>query len=282
MVTIVQSQLTRLVQSCYLGSASRSVAHLCTRFLSQCVEYAKHTDMAGVFTVTLLHCLLDALPQVISIQSAGALKWYFTLLNRVKCVDISKTAESVADLLAMVSRHYSHRVNNWHDLLKSRYGLFGNPFDSDLYDVEVPSQSKLSNVGAVTYASLLNAGTAGAGSGVTTAQDEVDDTELLQIGSKASLSGKLHSDLLTRNVFGLLEVEPLHYTCTATSDGTRLERLDVGQSSAAAGAHPSAFTGGTVNFGENLPAVIGTMEQEVSKLKQQNLYLQKVKFLIVS
>jgi len=27
---------------------------------------------------------------------------------------------------------------------------------------------------------------------------------------------------------GLLEVEPLHFTCHATSDGTRVERVDTG------------------------------------------------------
>ncbi len=31
-----------------------------------------------------------------------------------------------------------------------------------------------------------------------------------------------------RHVCGLLEVEPLHFICHATSDGTRMERMDTG------------------------------------------------------
>jgi hypothetical protein len=42
--------------------------------------------------------------------------------------------------------------------------------------------------------------------------------------------GKQSSDVqqMGRYLTGLLEVEPLHFTCHATSDGTRMERVDSG------------------------------------------------------
>jgi len=42
-------------------------------------------------------------------------------------------------------------------------------------------------------------------------------------------TNKAALDVLTAHYLnGLLEVEPLHFTCHATSDGTRMERMDTG------------------------------------------------------
>jgi len=48
-------------------------------------------------------------------------------------------------------------------------------------------------------------------------------------GSSGSGGGAMCMDHTTRYLTGLLEVEPLHFVCYATSDGTRMERLDSGQ-----------------------------------------------------
>lgn len=76
--------------------------------------------MAPAFSFALLQALLDCLPSVATAQSAGALHWYFTLLNRVKCMDVGATGQRCADILLQVARQYSQRTNSQHALLKAR------------------------------------------------------------------------------------------------------------------------------------------------------------------
>ena len=65
-------------------------------------------------------------------------------------------------------------------------------------------------------------------------QDEPDLRDLMLLGSTAGTgssssksSGSSNSSAV-QHVCGLLEVEPLHFVCHATSDGTRMERMDTG------------------------------------------------------
>ncbi len=72
----------------------------------------------------------------------------------------------------------------------------------------------------------------GLAGGHSSKQDEVDLKDFIQLtmADKSSGSGvKGHQDHLGRHCFGLLEVEPLHFTCHATSDGTRVEKMDIGE-----------------------------------------------------
>ena len=57
--------------------------------------------------------------------------------------------------------------------------------------------------------------------------EEVDFRDLMGlIGDKCSQ--RPQGENLGYHVSGLLEVEPLHFICHATSDGTRMERMDGG------------------------------------------------------
>ena len=66
--------------------------------------------------------------------------------------------------------------------------------------------------------------------GTCVGQDEPDLRDLMLLGSTggAGSSNKNSSSSAVQHVCGLLEVEPLHFVCHATSDGTRMERMDTG------------------------------------------------------
>ena len=82
-----------------------------------------------------------------------------------------------------------------------------------------------------SFASIVSGGGAqgpvGGGVGLSGA-DQQDFSDLMSIvaNDKGGYKGSL--DHVSRHLMGLLEVEPLHFTCHATSDGTRMERLDLG------------------------------------------------------
>jgi len=88
-------------------------------------------------------------------------------------------------------------------------------------------------------------------------------------GGPVGASGGRSGDQAMRYLTGLLEVEPLHFTCYATSDGTRMERLEAGAqtSTVASAAAPAAGIpglSGTINFGETLPPSSGVMLSSLS------------------
>ncbi len=128
-----------------------------------------------------------------------------------------------------------------------RYGLYGTPLEPFLFDIDPPHISK-PTTSSSSYAAILSAGGATLGSiGVnsnaaaatgnamvpgaapqqtmtTQAQDEVDFKDLMSLN--APDKSKSQVSYVQRHIYGLIEVEPLHFTCHATSDGTRMERMD--------------------------------------------------------
>lgn len=86
-------------------------------------RYAKMSDdidLAPSFSFQLLQAQVDCLPLLVSCGSAGSLKWFFVLLNRVKCMDPSLVARATTDLLNAVSSQYHRNMSPHHSLLKTR------------------------------------------------------------------------------------------------------------------------------------------------------------------
>ena len=70
-------------------------------------------------------------------------------------------------MFVSIFRHYSQRTCTWHSLLKARYGLYGNPLDPDLFDIDIPYQSKVTSSGTVSYANVIS----GQGGGLAASGD---------------------------------------------------------------------------------------------------------------
>lgn len=213
------------------------------------------SELALAFNYSLLQSLLDALPLTLMASSAGALHWFFTLLNHVKCLDASTAAQRCTELLGAVAQQY-HAVggaNNYHALLRARYGLYGCPLDTELFDIDPPPLHTVPATSAVTagssYASIVASGISQAGVASSVSGGQVlpfpsvssannmnggppapEDAAFKDLMNLCWTDGKQSSDVqqMGRYLTGLLEVEPLHFTCHATSDGTRMERVDSG------------------------------------------------------
>ena len=77
-------------------------------------------DLDTAFRLSLLESMLDSLPLLLCTYSAGGMKWFFTLLNRVKSLDTSSTAVRCAELLSLVARHFQERSSATNAVLKAR------------------------------------------------------------------------------------------------------------------------------------------------------------------
>ncbi|XP_075902304.1 dual E2 ubiquitin-conjugating enzyme/E3 ubiquitin-protein ligase BIRC6 isoform X2 [Nelusetta ayraudi] len=202
-----RTRLTEIVQMCFF-EAGRSIAHKCARFLALCISNGKGDPNQQGFGVSLLKALLDNMPYLPAAATGGSVFWYFVLLNYVKEEDLAGCSTACASLLTAISRQLQDRLTPLEALLQTRYGLYSSPFDPVLFDLEVSGSS---------CKNAFN-------SSIGVQSDEIDLSDIL------SGHGKVNNCAAAEGSFtaltGLLEVEPLHFTCISTSDGTRVERDD--------------------------------------------------------
>ncbi|XP_052539942.1 baculoviral IAP repeat-containing protein 6 isoform X5 [Tympanuchus pallidicinctus] len=196
-----------IIRVCFF-EAGRSIAHKCARFLALCISNGRCDPSQQGFGSVLLKALLDNMPLLPAAATGGSVYWYFVLLNYVKDEDLAGCSTACASLLTAVSRQLQDRLTPMEALLQTRYGLYSSPFDPVLFDLEI-SGSSCRNV----YNSSI---------GVQS--DEIDLSDVLSGNGKISSCAAAEGSFTS--LTGLLEVEPLHFTCVSTSDGTRIERDD--------------------------------------------------------
>ncbi|XP_063222017.1 baculoviral IAP repeat-containing protein 6 isoform X2 [Bacillus rossius redtenbacheri] len=244
-VRIVERKLVPLIKHCLLLSG-RSIAHKCVKLILVCSEGMKSALDSGTVTFDgcVLQALLEWLPSVGSVHSAGTFRWFLLLLCRVMALDVSATTgQTCASLLAQVAEELRARSNPYHMLLRTRFGLYGTPFEAEMFDVDPPASAKFSST-PITYASVVNQDIGGTSSTSSTTSsvasgygmpELIDLRELLGVSVLGCGTGdgkmpltKLRGLTLNHYMKGLLEVEPLHFTCYAASDGTKMEKLEPG------------------------------------------------------
>ncbi|KAI3362796.1 hypothetical protein L3Q82_001656 [Scortum barcoo] len=242
-----RTRLTDIVRMCFF-EAGRSIAHKCARFLALCISNGKGDSSQQGFGVSLLKALLDNMPYLPAAATGGSVFWYFVLLNYVKEEDLAGCSTACASLLTAISRQLQDRLTPLEALLQtqrvalptppvtsrpgqsvacrlptshfrsthsarleprpSRYGLYSSPFDPVLFDLEVSGSS---------CKNAFN-------SSIGVQSDEIDLSDILSGNGKVSSCAAAEGSFTA--LTGLLEVEPLHFTCISTSDGTRVERDD--------------------------------------------------------
>uniref|UniRef100_A0A8P4K7V8 Dual E2 ubiquitin-conjugating enzyme/E3 ubiquitin-protein ligase BIRC6 n=1 Tax=Dicentrarchus labrax TaxID=13489 RepID=A0A8P4K7V8_DICLA len=202
-----RTRLTDIVRMCFF-EASRSIAHKCARFLALCISNGKGDPSQQGFGVSLLKALLDNMPYLPAAATGGSVFWYFVLLNYVKEEDLAGCSTACASLLTAISRQLQDRLTPLEALLQTRYGLYSSPFDPVLFDLEVSGS---------TCKNAFN-------SSIGVQSDEIDLSDILSGNGKVSSCAAAEGSFTA--LTGLLEVEPLHFTCISTSDGTRVERDD--------------------------------------------------------
>ncbi|XP_062375823.1 baculoviral IAP repeat-containing protein 6 isoform X2 [Sardina pilchardus] len=207
LLTKTRKRLIDMVRVCFF-QAGRSIAHKCARFLALCISNGKGDPGQQGFGMALLKALLENMPYLPAAATGGAVFWYFVLLNYVKDEDLAGCSTACASLLTAVSRQLQDRLTPLEALLQTRYGLYSSPFDPVLFDLEVSGSS---------CKNAFN-------SSIGVQSDEIDLSDILSGNGKVSNCAAAEGSFTA--LTGLLEVEPLHFTCVSTSDGTRVERDD--------------------------------------------------------
>uniref|UniRef100_A0A8C6JNE8 Dual E2 ubiquitin-conjugating enzyme/E3 ubiquitin-protein ligase BIRC6 n=1 Tax=Melopsittacus undulatus TaxID=13146 RepID=A0A8C6JNE8_MELUD len=257
-----------IIRVCFF-EAGRSIAHKCARFLALCISNGRCDPSQQGFGSVLLKALLDNMPLLPAAATGGSVYWYFVLLNYVKDEDLAGCSTACASLLTAVSRQLQDRLTPMEALLQTRYGLYSSPFDPVLFDLEI-SGSSCKNV----YNSSI---------GVQS--DEIDLSDVLSGNGKISSCAAAEGSFTS--LTGLLEVEPLHFTCVSTSDGTRIERDDAstftvstfgvtpavgGLSSGTVGEASTALSSAAQVALQSLSHAMASAEQQLQVLQEKQQY----------
>lgn len=147
-VEIVERNLNEIIQNCILTN-NRSMAKKAVKLISTTLNGARNMidqKSCSNYETTLKNSVLSEIPNIIKIKHAGSLRW-FTLLIAGTTTDESQGPISVEvmKLLIDILNEMSKRTNTLNSLLQSRFGLYGMPFESDLFDTELPSFGKNTN-----------------------------------------------------------------------------------------------------------------------------------------
>ncbi|XP_078260781.1 dual E2 ubiquitin-conjugating enzyme/E3 ubiquitin-protein ligase BIRC6 isoform X6 [Rhinoraja longicauda] len=263
-----KKRLAGIVRVCFF-EAGRSIAHKCARFLALCISNGKADPSQLGFGGALLKALLDNLPYLPAAATGGSVFWYFVLLNYVKDEDLAGCSTVCASLLTAVSKQLQDRLTPLEALLQTRYGLYSSPFDPVLFDLEMCGSS------------CKNA----CNSNVGVQSDEIDLSDILSGNGKMSSSGAAEGSFTA--LTGLLEVEPLHFTCISTSDGTRVERDDAmsgfgltgivgGLTTGTVGEASTALSSAAQVALQSLSHAMASAEQQLQVLQEKQQQLLKL------
>lgn len=160
--------------------------------------------------MSLLDSVAVCLPLIGLVQSAGSLGWFTQLVKRSVSLDFEmRCATSCMQLLRDIASIMQSLYNPYHLLLRSRlviivaeinfnlcnvcllllwwfyfrFGLYGLPMESSLFDIEPPALGKTMSV-PLTYASIV---AGDAGSNQTTSHPEIDLRDLYNYSGMCNL-----------------------------------------------------------------------------------------------
>lgn len=145
-VGIVENNLDDIIQNCIITN-NRSMAKKAVKLLIATLHGARNMidDLKPChnFEQSLKKSILSAIPNILKITHAGSLRWFILLIAATTNAETQGPISiEITKLLIEVLSEMSKRTNTLNSLLQSRFGLYGMPFESDLFDTELPSFGK--------------------------------------------------------------------------------------------------------------------------------------------
>lgn len=148
-VNVIENHLSALISRCIIEN-NRSMAHKCVKLIINTLHGAQNMidqKQCQSFESALKNSILSTIPEMTKTTHAGALRWFTMLITATSSYE-SQGPISVAiiRLLMDVLLETSKRTNKLNSVLQSRFGLYGMPFESELFEAELPSFGKGANL----------------------------------------------------------------------------------------------------------------------------------------
>lgn len=113
------------------------------------------------FETSLKNAILSCLPDLVMTKHAGSLRWFNLLISGLSTANSqAQIGESCVRLLLDVTKEIGTRWNQYSSILRTRFGLYGLPFEPDLFDAELPITSKYNSFPNTLVSIIKNSATA--------------------------------------------------------------------------------------------------------------------------
>ncbi|XP_036324883.1 baculoviral IAP repeat-containing protein 6 isoform X2 [Rhagoletis pomonella] len=251
-ICVSEKYLENMLRNCIIHS-NRTMAHKCVKLIliltdgicSLPVEVQSHSTL----DVAIKDAVANTFNELPRAKFASVVRWYAMLACATSTLESHNgISELCVKLLAEITREIDGRWDPYCSLLSTRFGLYGFPFEPEIFDYDLPNVNK-SNVTLPT--SLMNMIRSNAGlmqaAGLDIKKlcsiDGVDFRTFPHLIKCKSVSNQLR---------GLLEVEQLHFTCASTSEATRIDNMDT----------VSASSSSNINMEELIVAPMVDMPKE--------------------
>ncbi|XP_054081324.1 baculoviral IAP repeat-containing protein 6 isoform X3 [Zeugodacus cucurbitae] len=232
-ICLSEKYLENMLRNCIIHS-NRTMAHKCVKLIliltdgicSLPVEVQSHSTL----DVAIKDAVANTFNELPRAKFASVVRWYAMLACATSTLESHNgISELCVKLLTEIAKEIDVRWDPYCSLLSTRFGLYGFPFEPEIFDYDLPNVNK-SNV--VLPSSLMNMIRSNAGlmqaAGLDIKKlcsiDGVDFRTFPHLIKCKSVSNQLR---------GLLEVEQLHYTCASTSEATRIDNMDTVSASSA-------------------------------------------------
>ncbi|XP_073817547.1 BIR repeat containing ubiquitin-conjugating enzyme isoform X2 [Musca autumnalis] len=252
-----EKYLENTLRYCIIHS-NRSMAHKCVKLMLMLTDgfcnLPANSKGSSKLDVALRNAIATTFNELPFAKHASVVRWYVMLA----CItSTNKTYNGISEmcvkLLVDISEEIKRRWDPYGALIGTRFGLYGFPFEPDIFDYDLPNVNKNNVNFSSTLMNIIrnNAGlvqAAGIDIKKLCSIDGVDFRTFPHLIKCKSVSNQLR---------GLLEVEQLHFNCAATSEATRIDNMDTVSSSASTS---------NVNMDDLLiaPMVVETVDQMYS------------------
>lgn len=229
-VEICNNYLSEILNICLING-NRTMSHKCVKLILIVFEGIKklpsHIQTHLKFDIHLKNALITCFSNLPKIKYSSAVRWFTLLVSSTATFEThSSLSEVCLKLLINICKELEERFDSHYALLSTRYGLHGTPLEPELFDFEFSNSMKIYSSASSLVDNLLrtNTGISHVGginsSGVAVKNLTLDGVEF------RSFPHLIKSKAVSNQIRGMLEVEPLHFTCSAASEATRIESMD--------------------------------------------------------
>ncbi|XP_070137301.1 dual E2 ubiquitin-conjugating enzyme/E3 ubiquitin-protein ligase BIRC6 isoform X1 [Drosophila bipectinata] len=233
-ISLCEKHIEQLLRNCVIYS-ERSTAHKCVKLLIMLTEGTTnlpaelqlHTTLDSSFKAAIA----NTFPELPRAQCGSVVRWYMMLTCATSTAESHNSiSEQAIALLKEIAGEMDKRWDPYCALLSTRFGLYGYPFEPEIFDFDFPNINRHGSSSSVALTNVIRSSATilpvtGLDIKRLSSIDGVDFRTFPYLIRGKSISNQLR---------GLLEVVQLHFTCVQTSEATRIDNIDsVGGSAAA-------------------------------------------------
>ncbi|XP_064535866.1 baculoviral IAP repeat-containing protein 6 isoform X5 [Drosophila montana] len=225
-IYLSEKHIEKLIRNCIIYS-ERTTAHKCVKLLIMLTEgmanLPRELQKHASLDISIKTAITNTFHELPRAQCASVVRWYTMLTCATSTAESHNSiSEYAINLLKDIASEIDKRWDPHCALLSTRFGLYGYPFEPEIFDFDFPNINRHGSSSAVALTSVIRSSATilpvtGLDIKRLSSIDGVDFRTFPHLIRGKSISNQLR---------GLLEVVQLHFNCVQTSEATRIDNID--------------------------------------------------------